>query len=133
MAFKPQYEENEMKEQQMEKKVVKLPSKTSTGRIQLHAFSLIERKKLTYKMHSKSLTGYETGNEPQMNEDNKDILDMVDNVLLPKIFDMDKIQLNRLMMKKIKDTPVLCTITSDNQLLLHSLHIQYFKENSINI
>eukprot|EP01083_Nonionella_stella_P236833 831378_1 len=51
---------------------------------------------------------------------------MADNVLLPDTFTMGNVQLNRLVIKKTTkaDTLLLCAITSKNQLLLHSLHIQ---------
>eukprot|EP01084_Bolivina_argentea_P306399 529461_1 len=44
----------------------KKPEKKITGRIELHTFLLLEKKKLEYEVHKNSFTGYETGNELEL-------------------------------------------------------------------
>eukprot|EP01084_Bolivina_argentea_P290942 499921_1 len=54
-AKEKQQEESEKKEK--EKNEEKIP----TGRIELHTYLLLEKKKLEYVVHKDSLTGYEKG------------------------------------------------------------------------
>eukprot|EP01083_Nonionella_stella_P119976 359034_1 len=102
------------------------PSKTPTGRIQLHAWLLSGKKKLKYKIHTKSKTGYETDHDPELKEDNRDNLDVADNVLLPEAFTIDVIKLNRLNIQQTttKTAVLLTAITDDNTLLYHTLQVQ---------
>eukprot|EP01083_Nonionella_stella_P292713 995592_1 len=102
------------------------PSKTPTGRIQLHAWLLSGKKKLKYKIHTKSKTGYETDHDPELKEDNRDNLDVADNVLLPETFTIDVIKLNRLNIQQTttKTAVLLTAITDDNTLLYHPLQVQ---------
>eukprot|EP01083_Nonionella_stella_P205503 748291_1 len=101
-------------------------SKTPTGRIQLHAWLLSGKKKLEYKIHTKSTTGYETDHDPVMDEDNRDDLDVADNVLLPESFTIDMIKLNQLNIQHTttKNAVLLTAITRDNTLLYHPLQVQ---------
>lgn len=101
------------------------PKKTPTERIQLHAYLLSEKRKLSYRIHSESMTGYETENEQKMSEDNKEELDSADNILLPKKFNIDNVKLDRLSIKLTKNSkPLLCAITNNGQLLYHPMLIQ---------
>eukprot|EP01084_Bolivina_argentea_P221710 375461_1 len=103
---------------------------TPTNRIQMHAFLLNKGKKLEYKVHKASLTGYETNEEPEMTDGNKHELKIVDNILLPESFSLDTVKLNDI---KIQETSkydiVLCAIMTDPkttnvELIYHKLNIQ---------
>eukprot|EP01084_Bolivina_argentea_P201909 345053_1 len=117
-------EEKTIENNTVEKPVVK--PKTLTGRIQIHTYLLSEQRKLNYKIHKNSLTGYETKNEPELNDTNKDELNSTNNILLPKLFSMDTINLNQLFIQTTqkKDAFLLCTISNENKLLFHPLRIQ---------
>eukprot|EP01084_Bolivina_argentea_P024954 46444_1 len=153
VAFKPQYEEqiyndevvaiNENKHKNEENKIdcndtdekscdekdaitPKSDKKIQpTGRIELHAWLLVEKRKLQYKIHKDSKTGYEEGNEPKMDDDNKDELKVTDHVLLPKSFNTDMVPLNRLNIQQAKkqNCAMLTVITVGNKILCHPLEI----------
>ena len=112
-----------------ENDVVGVKTKVPTGRIELHAFYLMKKKKLEYVVHKSSTTGYETGNEREYKEgdDKKDDLKVVDHILLPEAFTTinDHVSCSRIlaMESNKKDDILLCAITGNMELLYHPMTV----------
>ena len=103
--------------------------KTATGRIELHAFYLMENKKLEYVVHKSSMTGYETGNEAEYKEgDGKEDFQVVDHVLLPAAFSTidDYVSCSSILLldSNKKGDLLLCAISKNMDLLYHPMTVE---------
>lgn len=105
-------------------------AKKPTGRIELHAYFLMEKKKLKYVVHKLSMTGYEKGNERAYDgaEDEKDEFRVVDHVLLPEAFTIadDYLSFSQILVMESqkKDDILVCGITKNMELLYHPVTVQ---------